>query len=70
MHFVAGKISDDLPHGAYTLTIEASAQVCTEGACLPGKATIPLFVTIVTTDTVSHPANSESFKSFDSSRAP
>ncbi len=70
VHFLSGKVSDTTEPGAYQLTVAASAQVCTEGACLPGQATMRLPVTIVTADAPSHPANSELFKSFDQARAP
>ncbi len=69
-HFLSGRVSDSTEPGAYQLTVEASAQVCTEVACLPGQATMQLLVTVVEADAQSHPANSELFKSFDPSRAP
>ena len=70
VQFLSGKVRDDVPPGEYPLTIDVTAQVCMEEACFPGKATLPLPVTVVTTDAPSHAAHSELFESFDKAHTP
>ncbi len=70
VHFLSGKVRDDLSPGKHSLIIDASAQVCMEDACFPGRTTASLPVTVVATDTLSHSANSDIFASFDEARAP
>ncbi len=70
VHFLSGKVSDAAQPGEYLLSVDASAQVCAEATCLPGKATIPLAVTIVAGGVPSYHANDEFFNSFDQARKP
>ncbi len=65
IHFLAGQVGDAAEPGRYRLTIEATAQVCTTGACLPGQATVELPVTVVPAGSPSNPANGELFAGFN-----
>ncbi len=70
VHFLSGKVSDATEPGEYQLMVEASAQVCTKSACLPGKSTTPLPVTIIVADALSNPLNGELFENFDRASVP
>ncbi len=68
VHFLSGKVSDATEPGAYRLTVEASAQVCSEGACLPDKATVVLPVTVVPSGSPSQAINAELFIGFEKAK--
>jgi len=70
VHFLAGKVSEATAPGTYQLTIETTAQVCTEGGCLPGKATIVLPVTVVPSGSPSKAINAELFVDFEKAKTP
>ncbi|MBI2481114.1 MAG: cation transporter [Planctomycetia bacterium] len=70
VHFLSGQVSDVAEPGVYRLTAEASAQVCTETACLPGTATAVLTVTVVPKGSPSQAINADLFFGFEKAKTP